>query len=49
MFMQKYCVGFPCFWENEKGEHPAPWTIVSYNDIKKGVWRPVDRSLKVSR
>jgi nicotinamidase-related amidase len=27
------------FYINEKGEHPAPFTLISEADIKKGVWR----------
>ena len=29
----------PIFLVNEKGEHPAPFTMVSEEDIKNGVWR----------
>lgn len=27
------------FWINSKGEHPAHYTIISVDDVKKGVWR----------
>lgn len=29
----------PVFLINEKGEHPAPFTLVSVEDIEAGVWR----------
>jgi nicotinamidase-related amidase len=35
---------------NDKGEHPAPFTLVSAEDIRKGAWRfnaALSRSLKV--
>lgn len=31
------------FWINEKGEHPSPFSVVTYNDIKGGIWRPVKK------
>jgi nicotinamidase-related amidase len=27
------------FYVNDKGEHPSPFTLISDEDIKKGVWR----------
>jgi nicotinamidase-related amidase len=27
------------FYINDKGEHPSPFTLISEEDIKKGVWR----------
>lgn len=27
------------FWINSKGEHPAPFTVISREDVKNGVWR----------
>lgn len=31
----------PVFWVNRKtGEHPAPFTAISLNDIKSGIWVP---------
>jgi nicotinamidase-related amidase len=29
----------PIFLINEKGEHPSPFTLISYEDIRKGVWK----------
>lgn len=31
----------PGWWVDAAGNHPAPFTLISYNDIKQGVWRPV--------
>ena len=31
---------FHClFFTNEKGEHPAPFTLISREDVEKGVWK----------
>ena len=27
------------FWVNSKGEHPTPFTVISSNDVRNGVWR----------
>ena len=27
------------FWVNEKGDHPAPATMISVDDVKNGTWR----------
>ena len=31
----------PCWWINEAGEHPAPYTIITYDDVVANNWRPV--------
>lgn len=31
------------FWTNDKGQHPTPFSVVTYDDIKKGLWRPVKK------
>ena len=31
----------PAWWANEQGEHPAPFTLITYDDIKAGKWRPL--------
>ena len=31
----------PCWWVNENGDHPAPYTVIKYDDVKAGTWRPV--------
>lgn len=32
---------YPTWWGNDKGEHPAPFTPITSDDIKKGIWRPL--------
>ncbi len=29
----------PVFWVNDAGDHPNPGTIISFEDVKRGVWR----------
>lgn len=29
------------WWADEKGNHPAPFTLITYDDIKGGKWRPL--------
>ena len=29
----------PIFWLNEAGEHPAPASIISYEDVRQGIWQ----------
>ena len=31
----------PCWWVNPKGEHPAPYTIITYDDVISNKWKPV--------
>lgn len=31
-------IAHPIFWKNSSGKHPDPFTIISIDDIKKGVW-----------
>jgi nicotinamidase-related amidase len=31
-------VAHPVFWKNSKGEHPVPFTTISLDDVKNGVW-----------
>ncbi|PID56179.1 hypothetical protein CSB45_12430 [candidate division KSB3 bacterium] len=33
-------VAHPIFWVNDKGEHPAPFTCISREDVLTGVWKP---------
>lgn len=30
----------PTWWTNSGGQHPAPFTIISAEDVRRGVWRP---------
>lgn len=36
-----YQIFHPAWWVNEQGEHPAPFTLITYEDIKEGRWRPL--------
>jgi nicotinamidase-related amidase len=38
-------VAHPAFWRNSKGENPTPFTLISSDDIKNGVWKPFQPSL----
>ncbi len=31
---------FEIFWVNDKGEHPTPFSDITYEEVKAGVWRP---------
>ena len=31
----------PAWWADESGNHPAPFTLITYADIKAGKWRPL--------
>jgi nicotinamidase-related amidase len=31
----------PAWWADANGNHPAPFTLITYDDINKGVWRPL--------
>ncbi len=31
----------PAWWVDEQGNHPAPFTLITYEDIKGGKWRPL--------
>lgn len=32
---------FPSWWRNADGDYPAPYTVITYDDVKNGRWRPV--------
>src|SRR5579859_367507 len=32
---------YPSWWQNDQGEHPAPYTIVSAEDVHSGKWKAV--------
>lgn len=32
-------IAHPAFWTNSKGDHPTPFTLISEDDVKNGVWR----------
>jgi nicotinamidase-related amidase len=31
-------IAHPIFWKNSRGEHPAPFTVITADDVKHGVW-----------
>lgn len=33
-----YHIANPCYWQDKDGNHPAPFTIITYQDIKDGKW-----------
>ncbi len=39
-------VGHPPFWRNGKGENPAPFTVITADDIKNSIWTPFDPSFR---
>jgi nicotinamidase/pyrazinamidase len=39
---QRYHVAHGVFWENAQGESPAPFTLITAQDIVDGVWKPRD-------
>lgn len=44
-------IAHPCWWLNGKGENPAPFTIISADDVKTGLWRsanPLAQSYSLS-
>lgn len=36
-----FMIFFPTWWRGKNGEMPSPFTMISEDDIKKGVWRAV--------
>jgi nicotinamidase-related amidase len=37
-------IAHPAFWTNSKGEHPNPFTLITEDDVKNGVWRAYNPS-----
>lgn len=37
---QELHIAHPMFWENQKGQQPTPFTLISAADIEAGIWRP---------
>jgi nicotinamidase-related amidase len=47
-------IAHPAWWVNDRGENPAPFTLITANDIDTGVWTPRNpnfraRSLEYAR
>jgi nicotinamidase/pyrazinamidase len=32
---------YPTWWKNSKGDRPAPYTVISAEDVRKGIWTPI--------
>jgi len=41
-------VGHPGMWRNQNGDSPAPFTMISADDIKNGIWRPRNEHMRLS-
>jgi nicotinamidase/pyrazinamidase len=39
-------IAHPIFWVNSKGENPKPFTLISDDDVRNGVWRPFHPGLQ---
>lgn len=37
-------IAHSAWWVNEKGENPAPFTMITLDDFQKGTWKPVSES-----
>ena len=38
----------PCWWVNSAGDHPDPYTIITYDDVVANRWRPVIDDPRIS-
>lgn len=38
-----YDIAHPLYWENQQGEHPEPFTLITVKDVEQGLWRTVRR------
>lgn len=36
----------PCWWVNSAGDHPAPYTVITYDDVQKNRWSPLIEPIK---
>jgi len=32
---------YPTWWKNDRGERPQPYTVITADDVRKGVWNPI--------
>ncbi len=32
---------YSSWWQNEKGEHPSPYTLITAEQVHRGIWRPI--------
>lgn len=42
---QQYDISHPMFWRDGQGNQPAPFTMISADDVRKGVMKPIDSKL----
>lgn len=38
---QPFQIFHPCWWIDDKGENPAPFTVISLDDLNKGKWKAI--------
>ncbi|WP_284645120.1 hypothetical protein [Paenibacillus silviterrae] len=38
---QPISIFFPCWWRNGSGEHPAPFTLITKEEVQEGLWMPI--------
>ena len=43
---QPHQIFHPCWWIDENGNHPAPFTIITLDDLDQGKWRAVIRPVE---
>lgn len=36
----------PCWWVNSAGDHPAPYTVITHDDVVANRWRPLIKPVK---
>ena len=36
----------PCWWVNSAGDHPAPYTVITHDDVVANRWRPLVEPIK---
>lgn len=36
-----YQIFHPAWWADENGRHPNPYTLITYDDVRQGRWRPL--------
>lgn len=41
----KMHIANPCFWKDQSGKHPNPFTLITPKDIEEGKWTPTRPSL----
>lgn len=39
-------IAHPIFWINSKGEHPNPFTVITVEDVEKGVWKTTNPQMQ---